>query len=108
MKERLQDVREIKRFIDSYSIKGGGVQLNPDIEKIKKFVQKVLIEDYEENLRDGAQILFEDGHSEFWSDSRLKSELLFNGIGFLKEQIRLHKNWCPCEKCSLKRQELKK
>ena len=37
----------------------------------------------------GCWIYFEDGHSEFWSNARLESELAYRGIDILTTQIKL-------------------
>lgn len=38
--------------------------------------------------KNGCWIFFEDGHSEFWSNSRIEADLKYWGIDFLVTQIK--------------------
>ena len=50
-KMRNKDVKEIKKFIEDYSIKKGGIQLDADINELINKVQDILIDQYEKPIK---------------------------------------------------------
>ncbi len=41
------------------------------------------------NNTDGMWVYFDDGHSEYWNNTRIQGELNYRGLEFLKTQIQL-------------------
>ena len=55
---------------------------------VKNKIEEIALYSIKDNS-DGLWICFSDGHNEYWSNERIKYELSYRGLEFIKTQIKL-------------------